>query len=291
LAVSATAAESDSALRSACDAESLELPPLPRIAAEVARLAAMATSDSADTAITSDRELATLIQNDVALAGQVMRVANSALYARSSPLSSLRQAIAWLGMIEIRKLAYGFALKSSLFAATTFRDELTRLWGESLCTALFAQEIARVKRRNVESAYLCGLMHRAGLAVILWRLGRHEHSPTSPAGADLDAFAAGLEASVGVRLANAWGLPRAATACIRHWRTPLAAHDDRIDVAQVALARAMAIGSAHGEPQALANELVQRGQPLLTAIDLYAEDLSALLERRAIITAAASAFT
>ena len=62
-----------------------------------------------DAADASAAELAQLIQRDIALAGQVMRVANSALYARRIPVVTLPQAIAWLGIREIRNIAFAVA--------------------------------------------------------------------------------------------------------------------------------------------------------------------------------------
>src|ERR1041384_2889968 len=124
---------------------------------------------------------AKLIQRDVALAGQVMRVANSALYARRTPVVTLPQAIAWLGMREIRNITFAAAVQSQVFNSSYFRQEMNELWRESVITALFAQEVARLKRRNVESAYLCGLLHRVGLAISLARTGsaalKHRMTP------------------------------------------------------------------------------------------------------------------
>ena len=160
-----------------------------------------------DASDASTAELAQLIQRDVALAGQVMRVANSALYARRSPVVTLPQAIAWLGMREIRNIAFAVALKGQVFASAYFRAEMTDLWRESVITALFAQEIARLKRRNVESAYLCGLLHRAGMAVILNNVGaavvKHRLTPSTE---HVLQLAARHEARVGTHLSIAWSV-------------------------------------------------------------------------------------
>src|SRR5512134_4170235 len=174
--------ELDRVLHAAMADDSLKLPPPPQVAAEVQRLTRADLEDDAKVAANS-AELAKLIQRDVALAGQVMRVANSALYARRTPVVTLPQAIAWLGMREIRTITFSAAVQSQVFASTYFRKEMKDLWRESVITALFAQEVARLKRRNVESAYLCGLLHRAGMAVILNNVGaavlKHRLTPAS----------------------------------------------------------------------------------------------------------------
>src|SRR5262245_60599101 len=187
----------------------LDLPPPPQIAADVMRLTrGDAVSESAND--TSAADLARLIQRDLALAGHVMRVANSALYARRTPVTTLPQAIAWLGIREIRNIAFAVAVQAQVFNSGYFRQEMSDLWRESIMVALFAQEIARLKRRNLDSAYLCGLMHRAGMALLLSRVGvaALKHNVTPDAGLLLE-LAARHEARRGTHLAIAWGLPPA----------------------------------------------------------------------------------
>ena len=82
----------------------------------------------------SAADLARLIQRDIALAGQVMRVANSAVYARRNPVVTLPQAIAWLGIREVRNIAFAVALKGQVFNSAYFRHEMADLWRESVIT-------------------------------------------------------------------------------------------------------------------------------------------------------------
>src|SRR3954462_9302082 len=121
----------DRVLHAAMADESLELPPPPQIATEVMRLTRAEEAED-DNVSTNAAELAKLIQRDVALASQVMRVANSALYARRAPVVTLPQAIAWLGMREVRTIAYAIAVQGQVFASTYFRKERTELWRESV---------------------------------------------------------------------------------------------------------------------------------------------------------------
>jgi HD-like signal output (HDOD) protein len=290
---SSAPAENDSALRSACDPDTVELPPLPEIAQRVARLAGGDLDDAAadSAASVNAAQLSALIERDVALAAQVMRVANSALYRRGAPVVTLKQAIAWLGMLEVRKIAYGFAVRGELFASQSYRQELTRLWRESVVTALFNQELARAKRRNVESAYLAGLLHRVGFAVILWRLGRAARTASACANDEVQNFAAGFEAQVGAQLALQWNLPANVAACIRHWRRPDAARTDRGEVLQLALARAIATHATDVSPDGeLPRDVVKAAQPWLDELGFYSTDLPILFAERTKILATAESF-
>ena len=66
-----------------------ELPPLPQVATRVIRI----TADSD----TSTDQLQNLIRTDQALASQILKVANSAMFGRMREVTTLTQAILTLG--------------------------------------------------------------------------------------------------------------------------------------------------------------------------------------------------
>ena len=281
----------DRIFSSAINDESLELPPPPQIAAEVMRLTrGDVTSEPA--ADPGAAELARLIQRDLALAGHVMRVANSALYARRTPVTTLPKAIAWLGIREVRNIAFAVAVQAQVFNSSYFRQEMADLWRESVIVALFAQEIARLKQRNVDSAYLCGLMHRAGMALILNRVGvaALKHNVT-PEPAHLYELAARHEARVGTHLAIAWALPSAVSASIAHWRDPPAAELARAEVMEVALARQISeelrTPGAGGE---LPDSMLGPVSKWMDELSIYPEELFSIMAQRAAICATAESY-
>lgn len=137
----------------------VDVPLFPAIATEVMRLANSPDSDAA--------ALADLIQSDPNLAGHVMRVANSALYTPKASMVSLQQAIARLGMNLICEISLGVALNAKLFNAPGYEDRLSEISQHGFCSALWSKEIARASQENVESAFLCGLLHGIGRAAFL----------------------------------------------------------------------------------------------------------------------------
>jgi len=78
--------------------------PLPRVCAQLAELTAQQVTDAA--------QLARLIQSDPALAGEIMRVANSPALRPRMPVVSLQQAVSWLGVAEVRNIAMAVMLRS-----------------------------------------------------------------------------------------------------------------------------------------------------------------------------------
>ena len=282
----------DRIIHAAIADDSLDLPSPPQIATEIMRLTrGDAAGDEAGN--TSAQELAALIQRDLALAGQVMRVANSALYARRTPVVTLPQAIAWLGIREVRNIAFAVAVQGQVFSSTYFRNEMNELWRESVITALFAQEIARLKRRNVESAYLCGLLHRAGMAVILSRVGSAvlKHRLNAEAGPVID-LATRHEARVGTHLAIAWTLPPVVSAAITHWRDPPQAELSKTEVMEVALARQisdeMRTPGAGGE---LPDSMLGPVSKWMDELSIYPDELFSIMAQRAAIYATAESFS
>lgn len=281
----------DRVLHAAMADDSLELPPPPQVVTEILRLTRGDGIEGDDVDATAS-ELARLIQRDVALAGQIMRVANSALYARRNPVGTLPQAITWLGMREIRNIAFAVAVQGQIFASAYFRAEMADLWRESMITALFAQEIAKLKQRNADSAYLCGLLHRAGIAVLLSRAGsavtRHQLTPDP---VEVVRLAERHEPRIGMRLAIAWQLPGAVGESIAHWRDPHAAEAARLDVMEVALARHVSEEPhAPGAGGELPESMLGPVSDWMAELGIHLEELFSLMAQRAAICATAESF-
>ena len=140
--------------------------PMPQICAE---LAALASQDSVDGV-----QYARLIQSDAVLAGEIMRVANSPALRPRTAIVSLQQAVSWLGVAEVRSIAMAIMLRGEVFVAPGHEPESEDMWREAWFAALWAKEVARLRRKHVEGAFLSALMHRTGAALALKVLSRYE---------------------------------------------------------------------------------------------------------------------
>tara|TARA_R110002050_G_scaffold57423_3_gene129051 strand:+ start:190623 stop:191486 length:864 start_codon:yes stop_codon:yes gene_type:complete len=137
----------------------IEVPMLPEVANKALLLAQNPDSDAS--------EMAKLIQSDQSLAGHVMRIANSAAYTPMSNLVSLQQAIARLGMGAISEIALAAAIGAKMFNTPGYETYVAGVWHHALATSLWAKEVARHCRSNVEVAFLAGLLHSIGRPAIL----------------------------------------------------------------------------------------------------------------------------
>jgi HD-like signal output (HDOD) protein len=185
--------------------------PFPRVCAQLAELTAQQATDSA--------QLAKLIQSDPALAGEIMRVANSPAMRPRAAVVSLQQAVSWLGIAEVRNLAMAVMLRGEVFNAPGHEPETEELWREAWLGGLWAKEIARERHKHVESAFLGALMHRTGAALALKILSHFEAQQRTAM--DARSFAdlvVEFEPALGRLLMESWRLPDDVQDAACDWR-------------------------------------------------------------------------
>lgn len=117
-------------------------------------------------------DYAKVVKADHAVAGRVLRLANSAFFAQRAPISSIERACLVLGMERLKSVALGFHLSR---AALCGKDRaLTRnVWTQSVMRACVAGELARIAAPAcVAEAFVIGLMLDAGVAMMPQLIGR-----------------------------------------------------------------------------------------------------------------------
>jgi HD-like signal output (HDOD) protein len=116
-------------------------------------------------------EYSKIIKNDVSLSGRLLRLANSALFAQITPVTSLERACVLLGIERLRAFSLGFYLSRA--ATSDAGHELSRrVWGESVFRACFATNLARrLAPEYTVEAFLIGLMLDAGIPLMQKLLG------------------------------------------------------------------------------------------------------------------------
>jgi putative nucleotidyltransferase with HDIG domain len=188
------------------------LPLPPRVASEVL---ALTRSDDADVA-----RLVRLLHQDPALAGHVLRIANSPAYLPRSPIVSLQQAVTRLGLRILSEIALIASMQGGVFRVPGHEAELKQIWRHALASAAFSREVARHLRSNVESAFLCGLLHTIGKPLVLQLtvdVARESAAPASPA--EVTALVDELHARAGLLLAAKWSLPSAVRDAIASYQS------------------------------------------------------------------------
>jgi putative nucleotidyltransferase with HDIG domain len=255
------------ALARQIDEETLDLPVLAGAAQKVMQ---MALDESVDPV-----HLADAIRNDTAMAGHLLRIANSPLYRARSPIVSIQQAISRLGMVQVREIALAIVCESRVFRVRGFEKELTELFRHCLAAAHFAQEIARVKRWNVEEAFLAGLLHDIGRPVLLQAvvdLSRELVCSISRAQA-LNLVSA-AHARAGARLVARWELPTRVSEAVMHHHHHTAPAGGGTLFAVLGLSDELAHFALR---DGTIDEPTLRDSPRLDSLNLYPEETAALI--------------
>ncbi|MEK6785183.1 MAG: HDOD domain-containing protein [Nitrospirota bacterium] len=245
----------------------VELPLLPQAASQVMALASDPSADAA--------KLSALIHQDQALAAHVLRIANSPAYMPRSPVVSLQHAVAMLGITLLSEIAFTASLKTGAFKVPGYEDDVKQLWRHSLASGAFAKEVARMRRVNVESAYLCGLLHAIGKPVVLRTAttlaSQQRIALEKPV---LSGWMAGYHTEVGSMIADKWGLPKQVAVAIQYYGD----YDHATEFRQECLLTCVAnrLASHLLTPDEMPEDTL-RDHSVFAELNLYPQDIDKLL--------------
>ncbi len=266
----------EQALIRTIEAGDIQLPLLPQAASKVMALASDPNADAA--------KLSALIHQDQALATHVLKIANSPAYMPRSPVVSLQHAVAMLGITLLSEIAFTASLKVGAFQVPGYEDEVKQLWRHSLASGAFAKEVARAKRMNVESAYLCGLLHEIGKPVVLQTtttIARDRRNEWVKAlttlldnKAHVKTLIEGYHTRVGILIADKWSLPKQVAEAIQYYGNYEHATAFRQECMLTFVADRLA--SHLLTPEEMPEDSL-RDHPVFAELNLYPQDIDTLL--------------
>src|ERR1700704_1051352 len=113
-------------------------------------------------------ELAAIIETDAVLAGNLLRVVNSALYGRAASINSVRHAVSILGSIKIRNMVLGLSVTHRWAgAAVSPKWDSRQFNANSLAVAVLSDLVAlEAPVPYPEGAFTAGLLHDVGKLLI-----------------------------------------------------------------------------------------------------------------------------
>lgn len=133
------------------------IPPYPAVAFKVEQMARSPNTSAA--------QLTEVLAGDPALAAAVLQLANSAMFSRGQPVTSLAVAVGRIGMAEIARVAVTAGVGATAGQAGALAPLRARLWNRSLTTAHLSRALARHRGIAVDEAFLCGLLQPLGSMV------------------------------------------------------------------------------------------------------------------------------
>ncbi|MBI5766406.1 MAG: HDOD domain-containing protein [Verrucomicrobia bacterium] len=183
-----------------------ELPAAPRLLVELGQLIRHPDTDST--------EITALLRQDPSLVSRLIRMANSAVYARAEPAGSIEEALACIGFHEVHRLV-GVVAAHQLSGERLepYGIDAGRLRQNSLFVAVLMEEFARYAGEDSRSCYTVGLLRSLG-KMALGRLA----DPDAP----LVPFRASGELALDTWEQRSWGTTNCEIAerILLHWRLP-----------------------------------------------------------------------
>jgi HD-like signal output (HDOD) protein len=186
-----------------------DLAVLPHVVFKVLELTASTDSQ------TSEMERAIIV--DPGFSSKLLVLANSAYYGLPKKVTSIREALVFLGYRQVRNLAMTIGM-FDMFVGKTDKESLRRRswWRHSVDSAVSAKWIAYQSRKvNPDDAYTCGLLHYIG-RTLLDRVGGRDYeyverlSHTGMCEFEAESKVYGCNhVELAIAAAGKWGLPEA----------------------------------------------------------------------------------
>jgi len=135
---------------------------LPSLPAVVMELLNSIEQDDVDISV-----LARKVSYDQALTAKTLRLANSSSFGRQVKVTTIQQAITFLGFQATRNLIMAAAITGCFPSGRCPGFDDKAFWRHSIATAVCARALARRLRFNQDYAFTAGLLHDIGRLVLV----------------------------------------------------------------------------------------------------------------------------
>lgn len=192
--------------------KTFDIPPMPEVATRVVKAAANEKMSAS--------EMAEIISADPGLTAKTLRIANSALFAPTTEVESLQQAVVALGFKTVKNLAIAASSRILHQHPGPVQDAL---WKHSVSVAVSSSCIGeRHPGISNDEAFTAGILHDVGKFIL------HNHDPESFEEAQELRWENGISSvdaefeifgfdhtAVGTAVLRRWGLPEILIAAVR----------------------------------------------------------------------------
>ena len=257
------------AIRAVISSDDCELPVLPEVAAQLLKLTGDVDCEVSD--------IVALIKRDQSLTSHLLRISNSVRYSTGVTVSSIQQAVARLGLLCVREIVVLSSCQCKIFDVPDFEAHVRQSFRRSLATAAFAQEIARVRRMNVEEAFLSGLLHDVGRPILFQALAtRRRRYGLAASDAEICEAAEKHRILLAAKLIISWDLSARVAEAVQFQLSPQDAPGCLQQAATINLASYLADNalSSRSAPES------SDSHPMLTVLSIYPEQFQGILRNQ-----------
>lgn len=151
--------------------------------------------------------LVDLIASDPVLSGELLKVANSALYTVHIPAATVRDAVMRVGLRAMRGLVFSVSMRSVILRSGLVAKYAEEVWRQAVSVAVTAREVAPVLGLEAERAYMLGLLHDIGKVALLPLLREEVQSAGDISSALVGRVFSTHHEAAGASMARQWKLP------------------------------------------------------------------------------------
>jgi HD-like signal output (HDOD) protein len=162
------------------------------------------------------KELVRVIESDPVMTMKLLKLVNSAFFALSRNVSSIKHALVYLGLNTVKNLAISVAAVDALPSQSVKELPVSAFLTHSIATALISQQLAKnfLHIKDASDYFVAGLVHDFGKAVLVQfepktyaavlREAKKKQCPLT----QIEIEKLGVSnAEVGAMLAESWQLP------------------------------------------------------------------------------------
>ncbi|MCU0558815.1 MAG: HDOD domain-containing protein [Desulfobacterales bacterium] len=173
-------------------------------------------------------EISEIISADSPLSAKVLQAVNSPFYGLSRKITSVRQAIVFLGLNTVKNLALSFSLLKGLASKRMGGFDHAQFAKDALTGAIAAKLLAEnVDRQLGENAFFLGLLQDIGILIAVHAMPETYAAVVQEAASDgsplheVETARLGINhMEVGAFATDSWGLPPAFSIPIGHHHCP-----------------------------------------------------------------------
>jgi HD-like signal output (HDOD) protein len=120
----------------------------------------------------SIRDIESVVREDAALAGRLLRLANSAYFGFPARVDTLSRAITLVGSRQLRDLAIATSVIDTFRGVSPAHVTMESFWRHSIGSGLVARILSSWRREpNSEQYFVAGLLHDIGRLILFLKLG------------------------------------------------------------------------------------------------------------------------
>jgi len=152
-------------------------------------------------------DIVALIERDPVLSSELLRIANSVLYAAAEPAHTLHEALVRVGLRTLRSMLYAVSVRGAILGDRSLAAYAEEVWRQASSCAAIARTLGKPLGMEAERAYLIGLLHDVGKLPLLAMLRKAVTKESEVTPALVGRMFKQYHEEAGAALARAWRLP------------------------------------------------------------------------------------